>query len=287
MFNIKEKGLTGFGLKYLALVFMVLDHIHYFFEFTGKVPIAFSWIGRLAAPLFLFCFVEGFIHTHDRKKYFLKIYLISVVMGVIQSGFYFVLSPAVRGDGFFPQNGMLSSFAILFVVMQGIEWIREKKWVKGLTALIVPLIWPIIAYYCVFVPFMNANNSTGLALANMCALSFLPMHTAIADGGTITVIEGIILLLFSYCKNKKIRIYAWAVMCLLINVGALAVMGMQLNVQTLFFDAYEWLSVFSIILMLCYNGERGKENAKLFYWFYPAHVYVLYGLSFILYMVMR
>lgn len=98
MFNIKEKGLTGFGLKYLALVFMVLDHIHYFFEFTGKVPIAFSWIGRLAAPLFLFCFVEGFIHTHDRKKYFLKIYLISVVMGVIQSGFYFVLSPAVRGE---------------------------------------------------------------------------------------------------------------------------------------------------------------------------------------------
>ena len=134
---------------------------------------------------------------------------------------------------------------------------------------------------------LNAKQTGALALANMCALSFLPMHTAIADGGTITVIEGIILLLFSYCKNKKIRIYAWAVMCLLINVGALAVMGMQLNVQTLFFDAYEWLSVFSIILMLCYNGGRGKGNAKLFYWFYPAHVYVLYGLSFILYMVMQ
>ena len=44
MFNIKEKGLTGFNLKYLALIFMVLDHVHYFFEFTGKVPIVFSWI---------------------------------------------------------------------------------------------------------------------------------------------------------------------------------------------------------------------------------------------------
>ena len=106
---------------------MVLDHIHYFFEFTGKIPIVFSWVGRLAAPLFLFCFVEGFIHTHDRKKYFLRIYLISVVMGAIQFGFYNILSPAVRGDGFFPQNAMLSSFAILFVVMQGIDWIKQKR----------------------------------------------------------------------------------------------------------------------------------------------------------------
>ena len=76
----------------------------------------FSWIGRLTAPLFLFCFVEGFIHTHDRKKYFLRIYLLSIVMGAIQFGFYNILSPAVRGDGFFPQNAMLSSFAILFDV---------------------------------------------------------------------------------------------------------------------------------------------------------------------------
>lgn len=98
MFHIQEKSLTGFNLKHLALVFMVLDHIHYFFEFTGKVPIAFSWIGRLAAPLFLLCFVEGFIHTHNRMMYFLKIYLISVAMGAVQFGFYNVLSPAVRAD---------------------------------------------------------------------------------------------------------------------------------------------------------------------------------------------
>jgi hypothetical protein len=49
--NIIRKGLTGFDLKYLALIFMVLDHIHYFFEFTGKVPIWFSWLGRLVANL--------------------------------------------------------------------------------------------------------------------------------------------------------------------------------------------------------------------------------------------
>ena len=61
-------GLTETGLKWIALVTMVLDHIHYFFGFTGAVPEWFSMAGRVSAPLFLFCLVEGFTHTHSRKK---------------------------------------------------------------------------------------------------------------------------------------------------------------------------------------------------------------------------
>lgn len=96
-----RKTLTGFQLKYIALGTMLLDHIHYFFEYTGKVPLWFTQVGRIAAPLFLFAIIEGFIHTHDRKKYFLKIYGLAVIMGLIQFGFYNVLHPLVRGDGFF------------------------------------------------------------------------------------------------------------------------------------------------------------------------------------------
>lgn len=107
MKNLLKNGLTGFELKYLALVFMVLDHIHYFFQFTGMIPIWFSWLGRLAAPLFLFCLIEGFIHTHNKKRYFLKIYSISIIMGLIRFGLYNVLDFAVRGDGFMPANAML------------------------------------------------------------------------------------------------------------------------------------------------------------------------------------
>ena len=80
----KQRGLSDFALKYFAMVCMILDHIHYFFSFTGKIPLFFSWIGRLAAPLFLFCIVEGFLHTHDRKKYFLRIYAIAIFMGLVQ-----------------------------------------------------------------------------------------------------------------------------------------------------------------------------------------------------------
>ena len=57
----------------VALVLMLMDHIHYFFEFTGCIPEWFSMLACLSAPLFLFCTVEGFSHTHDRKRYFFRI----------------------------------------------------------------------------------------------------------------------------------------------------------------------------------------------------------------------
>lgn len=44
------RGLSGTALKFLALGLMVLDHIHYFFGFTGAVPLLFTQLGRLAAP---------------------------------------------------------------------------------------------------------------------------------------------------------------------------------------------------------------------------------------------
>mgnify|MGYP000037243789 CR=1 FL=1 len=45
--------------KPFALVLMLMDHIHYFFEFTGCIPEWFSMLARLSAPLFLFCTVEA------------------------------------------------------------------------------------------------------------------------------------------------------------------------------------------------------------------------------------
>ncbi|QFJ55338.1 TraX family protein [Pseudobutyrivibrio xylanivorans] len=285
MKNLLEKGLTGFDLKYLALVFMVLDHIHYFFEFTGRIPIWFSWLGRLAAPLFLFCLIEGFIHTHDRKRYFLKIYVISIIMGLIQFGFYNVLDFAVRGDGFFPVNAMLSSFSILLVVLMGIEWIRQKKYLIGILAVVIPVI--ILPNIFVRFVYSNPDNHIVNILASLINFTVLPLHNMIQDGGTLTLYEGVILYLFSFCKNKNIRIYAYIIFKLLIGVGLVTLTMGTFNVHALIFESFEWMSAFSAIFMLCYNGERGNGNSRFFYFFYPAHIYVLYGMSFITYSLFR
>ena len=90
----RKKGLSTAALKWIALGLMVLDHIHYFFGFTGWVPEAFTMLGRLSANLFLFCVVEGFAHTHDRKRYFLRIWAIGAAMGAVLTAFMFV--PALQ-----------------------------------------------------------------------------------------------------------------------------------------------------------------------------------------------
>lgn len=45
----------------------------------------------------------------------------------------------------------------------------------------------------------------------------------------------------------------------------------------------QWLALAAVPLLMCYNGQRGKANiGKLFYWYYPAHLVVIYGLSFVI-----
>ena len=125
MDKLTKKRLDGTQLKTIALVLMVLDHIHYFFEFTGCIPTVFSMLGRLSAPLFLFCTVEGFAHTHDRKRYFIRIWAIGAAMAALE--FFMIYAKAFRrGDDFYPLNAIFQDLALLCIVWQGIDWLREK-----------------------------------------------------------------------------------------------------------------------------------------------------------------
>ena len=179
---MKRLSLTGFQLKYIALITMVFDHIHYFFDYTGKIPIWFTMIGRLAAPLFLFSVIEGFVHTHNRKKYFLKIYALAILMGLIQFGFYNFLHPLVRPDGFFPQNMILSSFVIL----------------------------------------LSSNKPMLGFLLNLLNFTVLPVHTIISDGGTWLLLTGIAMYLCHKNLKKEVLAFVsvslvWVLMAIVLG----------------------------------------------------------------------
>ena len=85
-------GLSGAALKYIAVITMLIDHtalvvVLYGFIYNGRMllvrrydilPSLYSLmrqIGRVAFPIFLFLLVQGFIHTHDRRKYALRLFL--------------------------------------------------------------------------------------------------------------------------------------------------------------------------------------------------------------------
>ena len=273
---MKRLSLSGFQLKYIALIAMVFDHIHYFFDYTGKIPIWFAMIGRLAAPLFLFSVIEGFIHTRNRKKYFLKIYVLAILMGLIQFGFYNFLHPLVRPDGFFPKNMMLSSFAILLVALQGIAWIQEKKYLKGIPTLLFPLMLP----WLMLLLYLSGQDKPIFTLfINLLNYTVLPTHTSISDGGTWLLLTGIAMYLCH--KNLKKEVLAFVTVSLV--WALIAIVLSRPSFHDLMFRYIEWMEIFAAPLMLCYNGQRGKGSKYLFYVFYPTHIYLLYALSVLLY----
>ena len=278
----KTGGITETGLKWIALVTMVMDHIHYFFGFTGWIPEWFSMAGRLAAPLFLFCLVEGFTHTRSRKKYFAKVYLLSTAMSILL--FFMAFGGMlVRPDGFYPTNGMMTTFVILMIVWQGMDWLGQKKILPGLAAVILPLAWPFLV-----VGLLAAAPSLASPLGFLC-YSFLPMWGTTGDSSWPVLVMGVVLYLFR--KRRGVQVAAFSIFYFLYGVVYMVYMGSTMAPDfawwQIFTQYYEIYGILAAPLMLWYNGRRGGGHKLLFYAFYPAHIYLLYALSWGAYLLLN
>ena len=278
MLTAKRAGLSGTALKIIALVLMVLDHIHYFFEFTGLVPEWFSMLARLSAPLFLFCTVEGFAHTHNRKRYFLRIWAIATAMGTVE---FFMMYAGVlrRGDGFYPLNAIMQNFVILCIIWQGIDWLRQRRFVRGVLAAAAPILWPffIVALLTLFPKIQDAP--IGSAVLAWVITAPLPLWTSITDGGLSYLLGGIVL--YALYSHRRLRLVVWAAVTFCFEFGTVY---LQLH-GTLQRPARQLMptAALAVLPMALYNGQRGSGHKLLFYWFYPAHIYLLYAASCLVY----
>ena len=87
----KYRVVSGSALKLIAMITMVIDHIAVvllrynrivlFRTATSAVTLydVMRTVGRISFPLFAFLLTEGFIHTHDRKKYALRLFLFALI----------------------------------------------------------------------------------------------------------------------------------------------------------------------------------------------------------------
>ncbi|MEE5992639.1 MAG: TraX family protein [Oscillospiraceae bacterium] len=90
----KYKIFSGSTLKMIAVITMLIDHIGHillsqyppavqvWFE-LGTEKISWYWIsrtiGRTAFPIYCFLLTEGYLHTHDRKKYGLNLLVFAFI----------------------------------------------------------------------------------------------------------------------------------------------------------------------------------------------------------------
>lgn len=103
--------MSSFGLKVFALILMIIDHAA---EFLPGMPVWMRWIGRLAAPIFIFCSVWSFTYTRDRKKYLFRLYIAGVIMSLIQWKLYI------------PNNFFRSLFSLM-VILYLFECYQKKS----------------------------------------------------------------------------------------------------------------------------------------------------------------
>lgn len=85
---MNRKIFSATSLKYIAVIAMTIDHIAFVFVPSESfLYFAMRLIGRLTAPIMSFFITEGFQHTRNRKKYFLRIF----IFAIISQPFYFLM----------------------------------------------------------------------------------------------------------------------------------------------------------------------------------------------------
>ena len=133
-----KKFLSNFDLKILAIITMTIDHI-------GAIIYpnidAFRIIGRISFPIFCFLLVEGFNHTHNRFRYFIRLLLFAIITQPIY-------------DYAFNNHelNILFTFSLSFLLLSSIEFIKKiiNKYNKG----IENYLYKTISYLLIYIIFL-------------------------------------------------------------------------------------------------------------------------------------
>lgn len=262
-----KSGLTGYHLKMIALITMLIDHIAAVviwrvyvasYHITGSMQLSdfigdkiIVWvaehqelvytiyenmrlIGRMAFPIYCFLLVEGFLYTRSVKKYALRLLLFAFISEI---PFDLALTGQVWDSNysnvfFTLVIGLVAIWAISYIE-KFYEFWKEKQWDSFLGTLIVAVAGVLVVAICG--GFAEMVLFTDYGLAGVAAI--------------------IILYLF-----RKMRVVAFAA-----AVFALSVLS----------SSTEILALFMLIPLMKYDGTRGKKIKYVFYAFYPVHLLIL------------
>lgn len=258
----KWQILTATSLKLIAVILMIMDHIHQMFAVAGA-PIWLTMAGRLVFPIFLFAASESFYYTHSKRKYLQRLLFSSWGMTV----FTFLLQRIVLNENVVLMNNAFSTFFVAGLYMLFWDWFLEgvkRKSTKKIVAAALGCLIPVVcALPIFFVGMLSFNdNISASAIQTLAAISLLVPNILTVEGGAALVVLGLMFYIFR--QHRAIQIA-----CLL---------GLSIVVYLLG-DTVQCFMGLAAIPIALYNGNRGMAMKKFFYVFYPAHIGILYIVS--------
>jgi len=184
----KWQVLDGTMLKLIAMVSMAVDHVGACF-FPEQLWLRI--IGRIAMPLFAFGVAEGYCHTHDRKRYLVRMGLFALVSEV---PFDLAFTGKVLEAG---HQNILFTFFLAILGMLLFEKLREQTF-KGRMAAAVAVL-AVIAVASILL--LTDYNAVGVGVVWVYCLfrkQKLPVKNLIAMG--------------FYALSRNMGIYLYALM---------------------------------------------------------------------------
>jgi hypothetical protein len=233
-------GMSAYKLKIIAIIAMLIDHIAWAFVPTGTIlGQIMHIIGRITAPIMSYFISEGYYHTHNVKKYALRLAIFAVISHIPYYYFMNGQLPISFTNGFQFEIQTSVMYTLFLGLISLIIWNSEKINKKLKIALIIflciiaiPGDWSFITVLWILFFSINRDNF------NDQISSFIMI--------SIPIILSPLIMLFSNNDNWYNQIF---------HIGILL----------------------AIPLLKQYNGERGgnKKSKWLFYIFYPLHLLIL------------
>lgn len=256
--------MTTTALKILALVFMLIDHIG---QFIPGVPVWFGWIGRISAPLFMFCVIWGFSYTLDKKNYLTRLYLFGVGMAIMN----LILNKLYINTGVYITNNFISTlFLVGFLIL--LIYKNEKKLyiIFGIWQLVSSLLCIILVEFIAIPNFYDATPSYMFYGSLFGNIFFI-------EGGIFFLVLGILLYLTRNNKKNLIIYYSsFSVFTYLLITYFGSSHNFGFISYLIPFTDYQWMMIAALPFMLVYNRQKGVGLKYLFYIFYPLHIAILY-----------
>ena len=238
-------GINADFLRFTAVIFMLLDH-----SWTAFIP-GNNWLnylGRMAFPIFAFQISEGFIHTSDIKKYFLRLLVFALVSEIPFNVF-------CASEIFFPHyQNILFTFLLSIVALEIVKTVKKDPTVLKVTMGFIGVAIVVISAEILKVDYGAAGVVTVLAfyLFRDFPCAFLAQFATL-----------FFVFVFLY-------------------PGRPVLFGFRGEIYSF---PVQIFSLFSLIFIWLYNGKKGKKNKALqygFYAFYPLHIALLCVVRFVL-----
>ncbi len=229
--------MTSFLLKLIALITMFFDHFGDLI--IGHLSI-FNVIGRIAFPIFAFQLVIGYLNTKNIKKYIIRLTIFALIS---QIPFSIMMNRV---------NNYVFTLNIFFTLILGLFTLISYNKIKNKLLKVLAIILLIYIGNLINVDY----GSFGVFLIFYIYL-FYPKFNNIKFLQDETF--------FKYF----IFIFGYLLLCILKYSSYFGIFSNAWVYSIILF------AFFPIILMILYNGKKGKSFKYFFYAFYPLHLIIL------------